>query len=245
MEIIEIESVGSTNAWMCEHAKTETGDCLVFAREQTAGRGQRGNTWESEPGKNLTASLLLHPKGIEPARQFTVSEAVALAVVDLLAEIGLEALVKWPNDIYVEGRKICGILIEHSIMGRSILHTIAGVGINVNQEIFRSDAPNPVSVFRLTGKTLEIRHLAERLASLVGERLSEGEACPDNLHSRFLSNLWRGDGKFYPFIDKNEAKAFEARVHSIAPDGILTLEDKGGELRRYAFKEVEFVLEAD
>lgn len=243
MEIIEIESAGSTNSWLAERVRPDFPDCLVFAREQTAGRGQRGNSWEAEPGMNLTASMLLHPEGIEPSRQFAISEAVALAVVDLLSELGVEGKVKWPNDIYVGERKICGILIEHAIMGRAILHTIAGVGINVNQMIFRSDAPNPVSLRQLTGRDYDIGQLAGRLATLTRQALATAEHEPEALHSRFMAKLWRGDGKRYPFHDKIRGERFMGRVHSIAPEGTLAVEDEWGGLRAYAFKEVEFVLD--
>ena len=127
---------------------------VAIAECQTAGRGQRGNTWESAPGENVTMSVLLHPDGIEPRRQFAISEAVALGVaetLDIYLPAGMRAEVKWPNDIYVGNRKICGILIENRITSTTIERAIAGIGLNVNQELFVSDAPNPVSLRQLTG----------------------------------------------------------------------------------------------
>ena len=113
---------------------------MVTAYRQTAGQGQRGNSWEAEPGKNLTFSILYRPAGLPPMAQFAMSEAVALAVVDFLGVHGLEAKVKWPNDIYVGDRKICGILIRHSITATCVDYSVIGVGINANQTEFLSDA---------------------------------------------------------------------------------------------------------
>lgn len=150
MTHIALEEVSSTNTWLAQHADELLHLTMVTAERQTAGRGQRGNSWESEPGANLTFSLLIRPEGVPARSQFSISEATALAVTDLLAIYGVKATVKWPNDIYVGDRKICGILIEHAVMGTSIMHSIIGAGLNVNQTRFVSDAPNPVSLLQLT-----------------------------------------------------------------------------------------------
>ncbi|MDE6431375.1 MAG: biotin--[acetyl-CoA-carboxylase] ligase, partial [Duncaniella sp.] len=120
----------------------------VSARRQTAGRGQRGNSWESAPGKNITMSILLRPEGLHPSRQFVISRAVSLAITGVLRRYmpASAVRVKWPNDIYVDDRKICGILIENVISSASIRQSVVGIGINVNQRRFLSDAPNPVSM---------------------------------------------------------------------------------------------------
>ena len=239
MRVIELASVNSTNTWLAEHSRELELPGLVYALEQTAGRGQRGNSWESEPGKNLTASVAMVPEGVEAARQFVISEAVALAVVDLLADCGVEAKVKWPNDIYAGDKKICGILIEHSLMGHTITRTIAGIGINVNQETFVSDAPNPVSLRQLTGKEYSIAEMARLLGEKIEARMAQ-TAEGDRLHREFLSRLWRGDGGLYPFLDVKRGEEILARIEDIAADGILTLRTGDGELRDYAFKEVQF-----
>ncbi|MDE6668417.1 MAG: biotin--[acetyl-CoA-carboxylase] ligase [Muribaculaceae bacterium] len=150
MTHISLDEVSSTNTWLAQHAAELPHLTMVTAARQIAGRGQRGNSWESEPGANLTFSLLIRPEDMPARSQFSISEATALAVTDLLATYGLTATVKWPNDIYVGDRKICGILIEHAVMGTSIMHSIIGVGLNVNQTRFISDAPNPVSLLQLT-----------------------------------------------------------------------------------------------
>lgn len=244
MRIIKIEETESTNTWIARNAAIKSGvepPCLVYAVSQTAGRGQRGNSWEAEPGKNLTASAVFIPEGVMASGQFAVSEAVALAVVDFLEALGVEARVKWPNDIYVGDRKICGILIENSLLGRIISRAIAGIGININQTEFLSDAPNPVSVSQLTGKTYDIADLARMLAECLSSRLCH-LASSGKLHEEFMSKLWRGDGGSYPFLDHRTGKRINASIESVAPDGMLTLLLAEDERRTYAFKEIEFLI---
>ncbi|MDE6007795.1 MAG: biotin--[acetyl-CoA-carboxylase] ligase [Muribaculaceae bacterium] len=243
MEIISVDVTDSTNSLVKELAKRGSGECLVYAIEQTAGRGQRGNKWESEPGKNLTASMLLFPKDILPSEQFVISEAVALGVVDILGEMGIDARVKWPNDIYVGDRKISGILIEHAVMGRSIMHTVAGIGLNLNQSKFISDAPNPVSVVQLNGKECDVSKAAVSLAEAVKRRIPLDKMEMRLLHEEFLSKLWRGDGNLHPFLDKNSGKRFRGKIMDVGLDGLLRVMDDEDTLHDYAFKEVEFLLD--
>jgi len=246
MRIIEIPETDSTNSWIAANVGIDEAPCLVYALRQTAGRGQRGNSWESEPGRNLTASAMFVPENIRPAEQFAISEAVALAVVDFLRGFMVEARVKWPNDIYVGDCKICGILIEHSIMGADITRTVAGIGININQKKFLSDAPNPVSLSLITGDEYPIAQMAETLARCLEDRLltacSADEADRVSLHGEFMEKLWRGGPGYYPFFDRKRGEEISARVLSVAPDGILTLETADCDIRTYAFKEVEFLL---
>ena len=254
--IIRLDHADSTNSWLTANRNLVEAPVLVYAVEQEAGRGQRGNSWESEPGKNLTASALFHPEGVHPREQFAISEAVALAVVDLLGECGVEATVKWPNDIYVGDRKICGILIEHAILPDSILYTIAGIGVNINQREFRSDAPNPVSLIQLTEMEEDVDDMAVRLAQRLKERIAATET-PEGrevLHEEFMARLYRGDGGFYPFFDRLAGERIEAAIADVAPDGTMTLllkdtpesqgssEPKEPSRRSYLFKEVEFIL---
>ena len=119
---------------------------------QTAGRGQAGNSWESEAGKNLLFGLLFHPREVEANRQFILSQAVALSICETLSDYAEDIRIKWPNDIYWKDRKICGMLIENTLVGRCIENCIIGAGININQQTFCSDAPNPVSLRQITGK---------------------------------------------------------------------------------------------
>ena len=128
---------------------------LVTADYQTAGRGQRGNSWESERGQNLLLALVARPAFLPAAAQFRLSQTVALAVADTVARYTDDVAVKWPNDVYVGDRKICGMLIEHDLAGPAIARSVTGIGLNVNQTVFRSSAPNPVSLRQLCGRPLD------------------------------------------------------------------------------------------
>lgn len=249
--LIRLMSVGSTNTFLKQ--LVADGDpnlregMTVAAVAQTAGRGQRGNSWESDPGCNVTISVLLEPVAIHPARQFAVSEVVALATastVDRWLPAGMSATVKWPNDIYVGDRKIAGILIENSLSGPCIRWSVCGIGLNVNQPAWHSDAPNPVALRELCGTECDrdavesaLRHALISLSSLY---LGKGGDL-DSLHALYLSRLWRGKG-VHPWVDTASGKQFDASVATVAPTGHITLRLSDGEQRTYAFKEVAAVI---
>lgn len=245
MAIITLDSVASTNTWAKEHAASLSHGDVVLTHCQTAGRGQRGNIWEAEPGRNLTFSLLLRPQGIKPARQFTISEIVALGVAETLRELLAGAIdpsevrIKWPNDIYVGNRKIAGILIEHTVSGNTIGHTVAGIGLNVNQREFLSDAPNPVSMIQITGREF---HLDDILTRICGSILTMLDECDfGGIHERFMSSLWRHDGRQHPFATP-DGRTFSARIADVSPTGMLRLVHSDSTSADYAFKEVTFLL---
>ncbi len=244
MKLLNLEETESTNTYAAAHAAELENWTTVSARRQTGGRGQRGNSWESEEGKNLTFSVFFRPEEFRARDQFSLSEAVALAVVGALGDEGVEALVKWPNDIYVGDRKICGLLLEHAVMGMNLTHTVAGAGINVNQTIFRSDAPNPVSIKQLTGRDTDRETLLDNVTKRIRENCEKAysEAGRRDLHREFLKKMWRNDGKFHPF-SLPDGQRFEARIGDVEPGGLLVLEDRDGRLRRFAFKEVSFLTE--
>ena len=259
MDIICLDSTDSTNNWVAQNEDKLPSPSMVRCHSQIAGRGQRGNTWESEPGKNFTGTVLFHPLTFPATSQFLISEAIALAVVNTLAFFGIRAKVKWPNDVYVGDRKICGILVEHVIMGNVISRTLAGIGINVNQKIFISDAPNPTSMALEKNREYDIDNVAEILADKILENLYEINALNPGkdrekyfdygkninskiIHEKFLSHLWRKDGSFHHFIDKKRDEIINAQIENVVPDGILYLRTELGDLREFAFKEVEFVL---
>ncbi len=244
MVILRFAECPSTNTLAKEMAAEMEGPAIISVNNQTRGRGQKGNSWEAEPGKNLTFSMMWHPKDFEACRQFAISEAIALAVTDLLREIGVEAKVKWPNDIYVGDRKICGILIEHSLNGRNIHSKVGGVGINMNQVEFLSDAPNPISLRHITGRELDLNSLLDRFGVLAEDRIAviADKRGRETTHKEFMSNLWRGDGATYPFRDRASGQNYSGKIVNVDESGFLTIEDDKGECRKYAFKEVEFLL---
>ena len=241
MNILRLETTDSTNTWVARNEDRLETPSLVYCITQSAGRGQRGNYWESEPGKNITASLLFHPQDFPANDQFRISEAVAIAIVDYFSEKGVMAKVKWPNDIYVGDQKICGILVEHVVTGKNISRTIAGFGINLNQEEFHSDAPNPVSLVQITGEKYELEKEIEKVAVQLGNRLSRLD--DPTLHHDFMKLLWRNDGELHPFYDRKNDERISAKILSVAPEGIISLVTDKGETRNYAFKEIEFILE--
>lgn len=247
--LIEIDETPSTNTLMSQQLGSLAGGTVILARSQSAGRGQRGNTWEAEPGKNVTMSLLLRQLPVGPRRQFAVSEAVALAVADTVEDLlggagGAGVAVKWPNDIYVGDLKIAGILIECGIMGDTMTHAIAGIGLNVNQTVFRSDAPNPVSVAQLTGHDgYDVAAIAADIAARVLACLDIESFDADALHRRYLARLWRRSGT-HMWRRRDSGARFMASIAGVSPEGYLTLlpESASAPLPPFAFKEVEAIV---
>lgn len=239
--VIRLGEVASTNTYLdrLDNDALQPEGCVVTTCSQSAGRGQRGNSWESEPGKNLTFSYLLRPVGVKPQEQFLLSQAASLAVVDVLSRYAEGFSVKWPNDIYYHDRKIAGILIEHTLSGEEITRTIVGIGLNVNQTVFRSDAPNPVSLSQITGDTHDLDSLLKALLDATVRRYRMCDVQRDRLRADYMQRLYRKTG-FYRYSDKDGI--FEAVVEDVLPDGRLVLRHCDGKIREYAFKEVSFQL---
>ena len=217
----------------------------VVAEYQTAGRGCGTNTWESERGKNLTFSLLLHPtealiggdatKPLPAARQFAISEWISIALCETLEHyIYNKVEIKWPNDIYVEGKKIAGILIENRLQGDRIKDSIIGIGLNVNQQVFHSDAPNPVSLRQLLGHDVDREELLHEYLRLVQCVPTTG-----TMRTNYWNRLYQRLAQSW-YSDQNGR--FQATITGVEPDGRLVMTDSDGRERRYAFKEVTFIL---
>ena len=146
LDIKWYRTIDSTNTQAAREIDSAAEGTVWIADFQTAGRGQRGNKWESAESENLTFSILFRPTFLSPAQQFKISQIASLGVLRYLHSKGIDAKIKWPNDIYVGDRKICGTLIENSLRGDKLAVSIAGIGLNLNQRIFASDAPNPTSL---------------------------------------------------------------------------------------------------
>lgn len=216
---------------------------LLTTDYQTAGRGQRGTHWEAERGANLLFGILCHPTFLRADEQFFLSEVQALAVADALAEhlegTSNEVSIKWPNDIYVGDRKICGMLLEHDLSGQYIATTITGVGINVNQRHFVGDAPNPVSLRQLISRDTSREELMEQITlnfEHYYRELQSGHA--DALHRHYLEHLYRRTG-FHRFATPDGSE-FLAAIADVKPTGQLVLQAENGERREFAFKEVAY-----
>jgi BirA family biotin operon repressor/biotin-[acetyl-CoA-carboxylase] ligase len=206
---------------------------VCWADFQTAGRGCGTNTWESERGKNLLFSILIHPTQVKATCQFHISMAVSLAICEALGQYIGNLSIKWPNDIYWRNGKICGILIENTLKGNTIKDSIIGVGLNVNQRTFHSDAPNPVSLWQITGQETDREQLLKDILRCLEHYLYQ------DIKAQYRSLLYRRQG-FHPYADKDGA--FMAEIVNVEDDGHLLLCDDSGYDRRYAFKEVAFVI---
>lgn len=224
---------------LSEWQKVEDKYVLLTTDYQTAGRGQRGNHWESARGENLLLGLAVRPTFLLPQQQFLLSEVTALAAQHTLSEVVTGVTLKWPNDLYYKDNKLGGMLLEHQLQGAKIVRTIIGMGINVNQTIFLSDAPNPISLQQIAGQRLSRTLLLERFFAHFQkqyERLEQGDTAA--IHNDYLSVLYRREG-VYPYADAKGT--FQARLQGVAPDGTLSLLDSEGNERYYQFKEVRFL----
>ncbi|MBQ8100567.1 MAG: biotin--[Paludibacteraceae bacterium] len=256
-----IAQTDSTNNRLKERlaAGEELGEgYTLYTFYQTAGRGQAGNSWESEAGQNLLFSTVFRLTDLQPQEQFRLSMLVPLAIVRVLCNVvadeGLRSLftVKWPNDIYAGDGKLAGILIEHRLTGSRIDASVAGVGLNVNQTVFRSGAPNPVSLRQLTGREYDKETLLQRIVSEFA-RLRPLLHEPEELKRQYMQVLYRREG-YFPYVERTvslaptqiataeEKGVFYARMVDVTDTGQLVLQDKQNNLRTYHFKEVRFVL---
>ena len=235
-KIVHIDETDSTNSWLRKRlAADERSDAnlVIWAEYQTAGRGCGTNRWESERGENLTFSMLIHPKELPAMQQFHISMAISLAICEAIGQYIGDVSIKWPNDIYWRNGKIGGILIENTLKGSIIMESIIGIGLNVNQRVFKSDAPNPVSMWQIC------EHETDREA-LLKEILEAFERILDSkIREQYLSKLYRRKG-YHPYADKEGA--FMAEIVTVEDDGHLVLHDDNGKERRYAFKEVQFII---
>ena len=254
MQIIRLDSVESTNRY-CEAldlAEVEDFTCY-WALTQTAGIGQRGNHWEAAPGKNLTFSLVLHPYFLPADRQFKLTEALSLALVDMLStfRIPLSTFIKWPNDIYVSGRKICGTLVSTRLMGKGIASAVCGIGLNVNQTDFPDWVPNPTSLALLTSRQFELEPLLRQLLGCISKRYSDLKSGinPEPEYLKYLLNLgveadyYVSEGaQVLPTTHCPLPTEIRATITGVDPHGRLLLTAADGRRLSCGIKEIQFVL---
>ncbi|GAB6124098.1 biotin--[acetyl-CoA-carboxylase] ligase [Dysgonomonas termitidis] len=237
-----VDEIDSTNNYLKSlllKQKVKEGT-IISADFQTGGRGQRGNGWLSEKGKNLLFSIVLYPDTVKANGQFVISQMVSLAVADFLRKYTDGITIKWPNDIYWQDKKICGILIENTLEGDEIKESVCGIGINLNQESFGSSLPNPVSLKQITGEYYEQSIMLEEVRELLFsyyEQLRRGEI--QIIAENYRDSLFRKTG-YHLFNDNTND--FIARIKDVVSDGTLVLQTENGNERRFAFKEVRYVL---
>ena len=230
-----IANTNSTNTLLKQLAAEGNPPEFIYAGYQTAGRGQTGNGWESEEGKNLLCSILLPPN----KNLYFLNIAVSVAIIRELEVRGLEVrglAIKWPNDIYWKDKKLAGILVENAIIGSEVKYSIAGIGLNVNQTVFVSDAPNPVSLKQITGKEYDIDQWMQDLLEAVKAVLNEPE---EVIWSEYKAHLYRREG-YWPYEDANGR--FEAQIENVLPTGEIVLRDTDNKERIYHFKQIRYVV---
>ena len=242
-KIIHIDETDSTNRRLKDDLAADLHGLVhkknrpfcVVADYQTAGRGCGTNTWESERGKNLLFSILIHPVDLPANRQFLVSMAMANSIAKVVSKYVKNVSIKWPNDIYVGDSKLCGMLIENRLKGSTIKDSIIGVGLNVNQFHFVSDAPNPISLANLTGREFDRDQLLQELLQAFDEEWED----INGVRSRYLEQLYRRTGS-YRYRDS--LGEFLAELVTVEEDGHLVLRNTDEYSHKYAFKEVQFII---
>jgi len=229
----------STNVllWEMIREKSLPEGFVVQTDFQTAGKGQVGNSWESEASRNLLFSMVLYPQRVTVDNQFLLSQLVSLGIKEALDEYTDGITVKWPNDIYWNDKKLVGILIENSLQGTKIKSSVIGIGLNVNQKVFVSNAPNPVSLLQITGRRQNRKLLLTKIRQNIQKLYTELSVT--KIRAEYAEALYRKDG-FYTYRANDEV--FQAKIISVHPDGQLELETEAGERKEFYFKEVSFVL---
>lgn len=242
--LIKYNSLDSTNAEavrLYKEGKAKSGT-VIQTTEQASGKGYGDNRWESEPGKNLTFSLLIKPQAITPSSQFIITQIISLSVQEILSGIIKEktCFIKWPNDIYVNDNKIAGILIQNFIIGNNIDCSIIGVGLNVNQQEFLSDAPNPTSIKLETGN----QHSLEKILNDILTRFNQyarqlpSPSFINLLNNNYLKHLYH---RGVPHTYRDSEGTFTAVITGISEYGQLLLKKDDGTIKAYGFKEVHYL----
>jgi BirA family transcriptional regulator, biotin operon repressor / biotin---[acetyl-CoA-carboxylase] ligase len=213
---------------------------IIHTNFQLAGRGQKGNKWESEDGKNLLFSIVLFPDMVRPGDQFIISMVISLGICDFLNMFISGCKIKWPNDIYAGNDKIAGILIENSLSGNSIISSIAGIGLNINQVKFPEHVPNPVSLKMITGNDHDLDSCLKQIAVCLDKRykmLLTGNH--DEIKDSYISTLYRLN-EWHKYM--TESGPFTGKIISVTSSGCLQIEDERKAIHEYQFKEVDFIL---
>lgn len=241
-----IPNIHSTNILLAEmaaqSAQNETDIPQFFALYtdfQTNGHGMGTNRWFSEKGKNLLVSFFFRPD-IPASTQFVFNQYFAITTRQFISQFADNVTIKWPNDIYVNGKKLAGDLTLHSIAGNRIKHTIAGIGINLNQEWFPEEIPHPTSLFLETGKNYDVHAFLDAYQQLLIRQFDRIYTDQDALHAEYLQHLYQF-GEPHQYLILGERK--QAVIQGIDAFGRLQLEDSTGKLHTCGFKEVRFINE--
>ena len=242
LKYIHIEQIDSTNAYLQrQQSETDIRNWVVSAGEQTAGKGMGSNGWESEVGKNLTFSLALDVSFLPAERQFLLSEAVALGIYDPLCSLVSKEklLIKWPNDIYFENRKLAGILINSTIKSNKMDVSIIGIGLNINQMQFKDWPTHPISLKQITGKDYDLQPLLEQVVESIYNKVETLKTGANAIENEYLQRLYR----YRTWADYEvDGKVLQLFIMGIDAFGRLMLVDEDNNSYCYDIKEIKFII---
>ncbi len=241
--LFSLERTASTNLYaldLLDEEKPLEGT-IVLAKDQYAGRGQVNKHWESEPGQNLTCSIILYPDFLPARQQFALSQVVALGIADTLRSfIPKGVKIKWPNDLYIFDKKITGILIQNALQGSTIRSAVVGIGLNVNQTIFTSDAPNPTSIALETNVPVDLNVVLRKLSQNLEQwylKLKAGKM--EEIQTAYLDQLFRRN-EIHQYR-RPDGRIFSGRIQGTTAAGQLVVAtEEGAEL--FSLKEIGYVL---
>lgn len=239
--VIYLSRTGSTNTYIKEQQGSMPNGTCVFAGEQTAGRGQQHASWNSEKSKNITASVKLEPQRISAEDQFRLNMSVSLGILDYLREQhGIEARIKWPNDILVDGKKICGILIENILAGNQVQLSVIGFGLNLNQTDFGPELPHATSLALICGRIFDIKEELRLILECLDIRYRQLLVVPAKvLEEQYLRNVYG----FNTLVELQAGEeSFYAKITGVDSWGRLKTEKPDGTSGLYDIKQVQFVL---
>ena len=240
--MVTLTEVDSTNNFLKQSLANSTPlpeGTVIMAESQYAGRGQQQNRWHSEPGKNLTFSILLKPVFLSISKQYDLNVAISVGIIKALEKVldkGVKT--KWPNDIYYGDNKLGGVLIENTIQGSIIKNSIIGIGLNVNQETFSPDAPNATSLKQILQKDYDLKALLAQICNHIEVAyLSLRAENFEELKTFYLKNLyWLAEKKRF----KANGDIFYGTIINVTETGQLCV-SIDNKIRQYNFKEIEFL----
>lgn len=241
-QIVFLQNIDSTNSYLANLIKTNKqldNYYSVCALSQTAGRGIYDSIWHSQPGKNINLSILFYPE-MKPQHNFIISMLVSLGICRYLKQKHINPKIKWPNDIYVENKKICGILIENNIIATSIKSSIIGIGLNLNQCEFPDNIPNPISIANITKTSYSVEKEAQLVRTEIISTLKNANIENiDSIISEYLKNLYR-----YNTISQflHNDSVFSGKIINVKLDGKLIIEYENKNIAEYGFKEIEYLI---
>ena len=235
--VIKVSDVESTNSYALylKERKLFKQGLVIVSDFQKNGKGQRGNAWESKKGKNLIISVVIEPR-ILIGRQFDLTKIASLSLIDCLLSLGVQAKIKWPNDILVGNKKIAGILIQNIITGDIISHSVIGIGLNINQQIFYDYIPKATSLSLEMNQFFFVEEIQEILLNKLKFRLKDYTSGKD-LDKEYLNSLFKKDKMI--FFTKNSQK-FNGVIRGVTDSGQLLLEIEN-RIRKFNLKEMKMV----